>query len=109
MTAGYESQNMLMTSGYCILKHFCSVTFTASEISHISTSNISLFLPWVAFCFSHSLSCFHTTAAPVSPRSSLDLLHQKMMLAWSPLAIAIALHFSSIKIFPGKTYTGIAD
>ena len=41
---------MLTTEGCYAFAQLCSATFTASDIPHISASNISLFFPNVTFC-----------------------------------------------------------
>ena len=62
------SENLLMTKGCCTCLVFCSATLTASEMPHISASNISLFWPRLVLSSCHSSLLrffFHTTAAPV--------------------------------------------
>lgn len=107
-----ESQIIQIIRSYCVLKFLCSAIFTASDIPHTSILNISLFLPKMIFCISHSLFCpfsFYKIATPISLWSSLDLLYQRVKLAQFSLAIPINLIFSSIKTFFRKICTGIAE
>ena len=107
LIASCKSQNMLMRT-YCCARHFCSATFIASEIPYISILNISLFWHKITFHVSYLLTCFQTTTTPISLLSSLHLSYHKLRSAWSLLAILIALHFSSINIFPENTSAGIS-
>ena len=75
---------MLITHGCRISRVFCSAVLKASEIPHISASNISLFEPRATLrsCHSSLILCFfQTTAAPVLALSSLDPSHQSFKSA----------------------------
>ncbi len=96
---------MPITHSCQISRIFYSAILKASEIPHISASNIFLFEPRETLRSCHSsiiLSFFQTIAAPILALSNLDPSEQSLKSAFLPCALKIALFLSSISSFPGN-------
>ena len=101
---------MLISNSCRISWVFYYVIFKASDIPHISPSNIILFEPRAILRSSHSsliLSFFWTTSTLILACSSLDISHQSFRWAIFFHASKIDLFLSYISSFPENLKLGI--